>query len=355
LSKLDDVIQQLEVGKSFKRNRATIFLVFLGLMFGSMYILFHYLTVSDVVVVILNIAGMTIVPLLYYVLCVRPSNGKIEFVYILFVAAVGATYLVTPSEQKDFLQALLRWLVPIVEFVIVLYVIYRIYSIVKSYKLMRSNKADQPMEIMREVLRPLLGRGVLLDIVITELSVVYYAVVIWFRKPVLPVHGSFTYHKQSQIKPIVIVFIAIIMLETVGLHFLLSIWSDVVAWITTAINGYAIVYLIAFKNSFRFLPILLDDNRLQIRLGLQCDINIPLHSIESIETAKEFGIGDKVPKDVYMAYLRFDTPQYQIRLKEPVEVKGSFGISKSYSVIIFRVDEMQPFISQLNLQIGIGS
>lgn len=99
----------------------------------------------------------------------------------------------------------------------------------------------------------------------------------------------------------------------------------------------------------------MDENHLRIRLGLQCDINIPLHSIESIETAKEHGIGDKVPKDVYMAYLRFDTPQYQIRLKEPVAVKGSFGISKSYSVIIFRVDDPQPFITQLNQQIANSS
>lgn len=348
MSKLDDVKQQQRSNRSMRRSHAAIFLVFAALLFGCMYALFHYVKVSDTVVSILNVVGVVLVPFVYYIFYVKRSGGKIELIYMIFIAAIGVTYLLTPVEQKGFLRALLHWLVPLIELAAVFYIVYRVYSIMKNYKLAKRHNEAQPLEIMRNVLSPMLGSGALLEIVMTELSVFYYSIGISFRKPALPEYGCFTYHKQSQIKPIIIVFIVIIILETVGLHFLVSIWSDILAWIMTAINAYGIVYMIAFKNSFRFLPILLDDNHLRIRLGFQCDINIPLHNIESIGTAKEIGIGEKIPKDVYMAYLRFDTPQFQIRLKEPVAVKGAFGLSKQISLVIIRVDEPQLFTTQLN-------
>lgn len=348
LSKLDDVMRQQRSNRSMKKSNAAIFLVFVALLFGCMYALFYYVKVSNTVVSILNVAGMVLVPFVFYVFYVKRNGGRIELIYLMFIAAMGVTYLLTPAEQKSFLQALLHWLVPLIELAAVLYISYRVYSIMKNYKLAKRHIEAHPLEIIRKVLSPMLGTGALLEIVMTELSVFYYSIGIWLRKPALPEHGCFTYHKQSQVKPIVIVFIVIIIVETVGLHFLVSIWSDILAWIMTAINVYGIVYMIAFKNSFRFLPILLDDNDLRIRLGFQCDINIPLHSIESIDIAKEIGIGEKIPKDVYMAYLRFDTPQFQIRLKEPVAVKGAFGISKQISSVIVRVDEPQLFTTQLS-------
>jgi len=53
--------------------------------------------------------------------------------------------------------------------------------------------------------------------------------------------------------------------------------------------------------------------------------------------------------DVLQQRLRFDTPQFQIQLKEPVAVKGSLGISKYISMVVIRVDEPQLFTTQLSL------
>jgi len=347
MSKLDPIMQHQQSNRSVNRRMIMIFLFVSALFFGSMYISFHQLKVNDMTVNIFNVLGIVLLPLLYYMLIVKPKNGKAGFTYIIFIASIACTYWITPVEQKEFLKTLLRWLIPLLEVVIVLYIAIRLYFIIKRYKLARNNNEAQPMDSLHEALVPLLGKGALLEIVMTEIKVMYYSIGVLFRKPSLPQDSYYTYHRHSQIKPIVIVFIIIITLEAVGLHFLLSMWNDIIAWIALVLNAYAILYLIALSNSFRYLPNLLHNDRLHIRLGIQCDISIPLHSIQSIDKAKEIGLGEKQPKDLYIAHLRFDTPQFHIQLKEPINVKGSYGISKTISAIVLRVDEPQSFLDHL--------
>lgn len=126
---------------------------------------------------------------------------------------------------------------------------------------------------------------------------------------------TYTKHKESQIKTIVIVCIVIILIESVALHVLVKMWSDVLAWILFALNAGSIVYMIALYLSYQKLPIQLNESTLTVRCGFQNKIDIPLNRIASIEAAKEVELGEKVPKDRLLAYLRVDTPQFEIKLR----------------------------------------
>jgi len=343
----DNVPKQHEPKDGQRRNGVIFFIAIASLYAGGMFFLLRQAKLHENTVIAMDLAGIVLIPLLFYFLCTKPASRPKEFIYVIFVATLGLLYWLTPAEQRSFLQSVLSWIIPVVESIMIPYVIYRIYTIVKRYKAAGRKEEQHPMDIMREALLPFLGKGVVLEIVLAEMSVFYYSLIVWFKKPQLTELKFFTYHKDSQIKMMVIVFTILIIVETVGLHFLLRIWSDLLAWVSVVLNIYGILYMIAFKNSVRYLPHLLNDQYLLIRLGFQSSVVVHLNNIESIAKAKPFDLLEKIPKDTYLSYMRLDTPQFEIRLKQPTQMKGSYGMNKEISTIVLRVDNPNEFEAEL--------
>ncbi len=158
----------------------------------------------------------------------------------------------------------------------------------------------------------------------------------------------FTYHKTSQIKTIVIVFSIIIAIEGALFHFVIQWWSNIAAWIFTVLNIYALFYLVGLYHSTRSLPHVIKQDKLIIRLGYQSSIELDIRNIESIINAKQGGIEDKLPKDTYYSLLKMDSPQYEIILKEPVLMKGSYGRKKQVNRVVFRSDQPTKMLDRIN-------
>ncbi|MFA1819048.1 hypothetical protein ACDX78_02395 [Virgibacillus oceani] len=231
-----------------------------------------------------------------------------------------------------------------------------VYSIIKSiirHKRNNKSKDNDFLEITRISLEPKLGNGFVLGAILTELSVFYYSIVGWFKKhPVIEKGKVYSYHKNSQIKAIVIVFSILIILEGILLHSLIQLWSDVAAWIFTILNIYALLYMIGLYNSVRFLPHIIYFDKLIIRLGYQSSIELDIKNIESIETAKEQGgIGEKTPKETYYSLLNLDSPQYEIFLKEPALMMSSYGRKKYVKTVVFRTDDPIKMVKEINSNI----
>ncbi|MGX9135104.1 hypothetical protein ACWV26_12150 [Rummeliibacillus sp. JY-2-4R] len=229
-------------------------------------------------------------------------------------------------------------------------VVYSIIKIIIRYKENNKSKENDFLEIMRITLAPKLRNVFLLELILIELSVFYYSIVAWFRKPtVIENKKVYYYHKTSQIKTIVIVFSTLITLEGIFFHFLIQIWSDMVAWIFTILNIYAFLYMIGLYNSVRLLPHIIYFDKLIIRFGYQSSIELDIKNIESIQTAKkQGGIGEKVSKETYFAMLNMDSPQYEILLKEPTIVKSSYGRKKYVKTVVFRADEPMKIVEEIN-------
>jgi|SRR5690625_1631055 len=274
-------------------------------------------------------------------------------VYLAFIVCLGASYLIIPSSQKGLFNQILLWLIPVLEISIVIVVLYSIFKSVVNYRRNKKNKESDFLEIIRISLEPKLGNGFVLGAILTELSVFYYSIGGWFRKPtVIESEKAYSYHKTSQLKAIVILFSILITLEGVFFHFLIQLWSDIAAWIFTLLNIYALLYMIGLYNSVRFLPHIINFDTLIIRFGYQSSIELDIRNIENIKTAKEQGgIGEKAPKDTYFAMLNMDSPQYEIFLKEPVLMKSSYGRNKFVKTVIFRTDEPVKMIGEINSNI----
>ncbi|NPC91309.1 hypothetical protein HOO54_03380 [Bacillus sp. WMMC1349] len=316
-------------------------------MTGSSFIL-RLNTISQSVVVILTLVLITLCPVSIYFLFIRPRSMPKLFAYLSFILCLGAAYLIIPFSKKYFLNQVLGWLLPIVELSVIIFVVCSIVKSIVSYKKMNSNEHHHFLGVVRMSLEKKLGNGFVLEAVITELSVFYYAILVWFRKPNIKENEVFTYHKTSQIKIIVIVFSILIVLEGVLFHYVIHLWSDIAAWIFTVLNIYALFYMVALYHSARFLPHVINQDKLVIRLGFQSSIELNIQNIESIKNAKQARFGEKISKDTYDSLLSIDSPQYELFLKEPVLMKRSYRRKKYVKTILFRSDEPNEMINRIN-------
>lgn len=320
---------------------------------GGSYFILRINNISYVIVILLTLALIILPPTSIYWLLIRPRSMPKLLVYLSFIVCLGVSYLIIPSLQKEFFNQILIWLIPVLEVSIVIVVLYSSIKSIIRYKRNNKNQENDFFEIARISLEPKLGNGFVLGAVLTELSVFYYSIIGWFRKPTLNENKKiYSYHKTSQIKTIVILFSILITLEGILFHFLIQLWSDVAAWIFTVLNIYALLYMIGLYNSVRLLPHFIYIDKLIIRLGYQSSIELDIRNIESIQIAKkQGGIGEKIPEEMYYAMLNIDSPQYEIHLKEPAFMRSSYGRKKYVQTVVFRADEPIKMVEEINSNI----
>ncbi|MEE1130477.1 MAG: hypothetical protein UHX00_02480 [Caryophanon sp.] len=328
--------------------KALILLIWLMFAMIGSYVVLRAIAVSDAAVIGITLLLLIACPLSIYALLIRPNHLPKPFLYVAFVICLGAAYVIIPPSDRAFLNKLLVWLIPIVEVTLVLFVIY---SVVKTIKMTKNRDGEHEfLDVVKHALEPKLGNGFVLEAMLTELNMLYYGVIVFFKKPMLRVHNTFSYHKTSQIKLIVIVFSLLIVVEGVLFHLLLQRWSDIAAWIFTILNVYALLYIVGLYNSVRFLPHVLDGDTLTIRLGYQSSVEIDVRNIAEIQKPSDGGIGQKIPKSTYYSLLMMDSPQYEFMLKEPVVMKSAYGKKKYVSSVVMRCDEPQQLLARLPQQ-----
>lgn len=329
-------------------KRLSVLLVSLLLLMGGSYYTLRLENISDWLTITLTLAMIIIGPILIFFLLIKPKSLPKLWVYLSFLVCLGAAYLIIPSSQGGYLNKILVWLLPIIEVSVIVIVVYGIITSIRSYRSINSDENHSFLEVIEIGLKPKLGEGFVLNAVLTELSVLYYSIFIWFKKPPNIDSNSFTYHKNSQIKTIVILFSILIVVEGILLHYVVQMWSTIAAWILTVLNIYALFYMIGLYNSVRFLPHIIAKDHLIIRLGYQSSIKVDSNSIETIKTAKESSLLDEVSKDTYYSLLKIDSPQYELILKEPTLMKGSYGKKTYVSSVVFRADNPKNLVESIN-------
>lgn len=176
----------------------------------------------------------------------------------------------------------------------------------------------------------------------------YYSFMIWMKKPGKERGEPFSYHQHSQFKTMAIFLSIILIIEGVLFHFLVQMWSELAAWILSAINILGLFYLMALYKSAKYLPHLVVDNRIIIRCGYQNKIEVAMNNVAVIQKAKEISMGEKIPKDMHYAVIIFDSPQFEIVLKEPIQTKGLFGRTIPIRSVVFRCDNSEAMLLKLS-------
>lgn len=137
------------------------------------------------------------------------------------------------------------------------------------------------------------------------------------------------------------------LIEVVAIHFLVMQFSYTIDWIVTAIDIYALLFIIADYQSIRLSPVVVDSKGIHFQKGIRLFGCIDWKDIKNIskntKTMKEI---QKDNKGIAIALHGLEMEKsipYVISLNRPVEIYQFFGKRKKIEHIYIKMDEPQQF------------
>lgn len=293
---------------------------------------------DDLIPAALAIDFLITLPIAYFFLIHKTSVPKITVVPIFF-----ASFLIASAVLPDglaFMNLAGVVVVPAVELGVLCYLAYRIYRTRKTFREGVHARFDL-MERLRTALEHEIDPPAVARAAAFELAIFTYAFIKWRRKPV---EGTvFTYHGASSPHLIVGVFLFLIVIETVGIHLLLSLWNETFAWVATALSIYFGIQLFAHLKALILRPIAVTENDLFLRCGILGDAMIRRENILSAEliNGAEGGAFNLVPLGA------MSQPNVRLALHQPVAVYGIYGLRKDATVLQLNLDDPAAFIAAI--------
>lgn len=287
-----------------------------------------------------------VVPILYYFCVIRTRRVPMLTIVPVMLLGIAAAFIVLPSEAANNLQNI-KYLAVLPELAIAVYLFSKAKSTLQIYRHADIASGDF-VERLRLSCRKSMGERVFVEVVVSELSVLYYALFSWRdvvpAPPARTVH--FSYHRKSNWASILAALLMIVAAEGFAVHFLIGRWSNVAAWVLTALSIYGAMWLIGDYRAMCLRPIRLDEEALHIHLGLRWSARIPLCDIARVESP---GL-DFVPQKS-SGYLRstvLGEPELLISLKHENIADGLFGLKKRFRQVGVAPDEIGLFEATLD-------
>ena len=269
-------------------------------------------------------------PLVYFLLIRKRSISKLTVVPWIIGGILLAKALLPTQNNEPALWAS-QYLLPLIELVVLSIVGYRIYLLSASFK--KQGKQLDFLTAIQQSTAEVFGKGLAANLLAWEIAVFYYAFFKW-RKPLLGA-GQFTYHRKSTIKPVLVLLLFLVVVETFVLHLLISIWSPIAAWIVTGLSIYSFFWILAQIKAMGYRPLVVEDGRLQLRHGMVFQCDIPLSDIKAVHCNN---VKDRSGK-VLSLLPNMEGLNLQIELKEPIKVTGLYGRGTQEQALKLRVDE----------------
>ncbi|TPG86704.1 hypothetical protein EEL32_12825 [Brevibacillus laterosporus] len=325
-----------------EKNRSASLIVFLflaGMIYGGSYYYMHvYPAKSDMIDLLITLALMFAIPFLVNLLVIP---NKISLFFAFFVEIFVSKYLIPDAHQR-YLDYVIFYFAPLVEVFFICFIFFQIFRLYRESK-KQANRELSFYDAMEVALTKLFGNTPLKEVFLSEIKLFYYSFGVLFKKPEIREDISFSYHKTTIIKTMMMVFGLLLAAETVLLHWLLSMWSEIAAWIATAFSIYAAFYIIAFYNSVKYLLCTVTDDRVTLYAGYQSVAVIDIANIEALQSPNMSNVAlnpfEKGDPDVINTTLMMDSPSFEIKVKEPAIHYGVFGMKKEFRRIMFKVDE----------------
>lgn len=288
-------------------------------------------------------------PLIYF-FAIRKSNVSKLTVIRVFVVGLLIASLILNSHSNILLHFIKIWVSPFVEGTILFFIGRRFYVANKKATQFGGAGIDFLL-YCRMVMHEVIGNEKAGNIISSEIAVFYYAFIARKDKTI-DYTTTFTSYKENGIIVVLGTFLSLFLIETTGVHFLLSLWNPAVAWTLTALSFYTCIQLYAHIKAIKARPVKLGADSLQIRNGLAGDAFIKYDNIEKIELSKKVPPGRQSIKIALIKGL--ENHNCVVYLKQPIQVTKIFGIKKTTDTVLFFIDSPKDFMTALNLKPGNG-
>jgi hypothetical protein len=187
---------------------------------------------------------------------------------------------------------------------------------------------------------------------VNEICTVRYGLFFWIGgKEVLPGQQSITTHKESGYTAVWAVLLFVLLIETVGLHFLLLRWSPVTAFLSTGLSIYSIVFFVADLASMVKRPIVFQPDQFLFRIGMRWNATIARENIKRLTAIRDF---DKAKEKDTLLCAPANVPNLLLELHAPVTVTGFFGIRRQTQRIAFHADDPTGLIREASGDVRMG-
>ncbi|MEP7147073.1 MAG: hypothetical protein ABI792_08685 [bacterium] len=288
-------------------------------------------------------------PLVYYFAIRNSSVSKFTILRVFLAGVIIAGWMLN-SHTNTLLDIIKTWVAPLVEGVIIIFIVGKFYSANKKAKQSEKNNICF-LNYCRSVLKEITGSEKAGNIIASEIAVFYYAF-LGRKEKNIDNKSKFTSYKENGILLFLGTFLSLFIIEITGVHFILILWNSTIAWIITLLSLYTCLQLFAHIRAIKARPITFNSNNstLEIYNGLAGDVVINYDNIESVESSSKIPMNRKY---IILALLRkLEKHNCIIYLKEPVKVIRIFGIVKSTDTVLFYVDGVKYFTEILNLQLN---
>lgn len=274
------------------------------------------------------------IPVIYFLMIRKTAVPRITVVPVFFACFLIASAVL--PEGIAFLGYAGLILIPAVELVGITYLGFRIYRTRRAYLGENDTRLDT-IERLRRAFEREMKPVAVARVAAFEIGVIAYLLFIW-RKPA---GTSFSYHRLNGAQVLLTVLLFVLVVETIGLHLLLSLWSDTVAWVATALSIYLTIQIVAHLKAVSLRPIVVTDRAVLIRCGILGDAAIPRRIVESAEAINGT---DETPAFDLLPLGVMSQPNVSLNLREPVAVYGIYGIKNDATVLRISVDDPTTFI-----------
>ncbi|MBO0961002.1 hypothetical protein J1P26_14975 [Neobacillus sp. MM2021_6] len=299
------------------------------------------------------------VPLLVYVFIIR-KRYSLKYVLPVMIAGYGAAGLIIPKIYLlgfSFVKYILfagEGAFLVVELYVIFKLLVKIPAIIRSYRTTEIAAATENPTFQHRMeqawnqqMRPTRVR----DIFFSEMTMVYYSIFSWRKKPISG-ERSFTYHKKTGAIALYIMLIHALVLESVGFHFLLHSWNPTVAIIALGLNIYTLLFFVAEIQAIRLCPMIITDTHLYLQVGFMKRLTVPLKEIKSFHYYQGPEKLTKVEAqhvfDATVADFMKEKPTFELEFVQPAEAKLLYGFKKRVRKAHLRLDEPQRFYTALS-------
>lgn len=294
---------------------------------------------TEVVAVALPLDFMVGIPLAFYLVVLRPKKMTPLAVLPVIWLGYGLSALALSSSAAGILPVLLAALFPVE----VAIAVREILHLARLFRGAKTQSAD-PLEWFYVVTCYLVRRELPARMMAAELSVWYYALLSWRKKPSVEADDkAYSYHNAGGYMSMMLGLGLAFPVEIVAMHMLLSQWNVAVAMVVTLLSLYAAVWLVGDARARVLRPVVLGKGELQIECGIQMMGTISLGSIASVNCHEPTDI-DKASK---LNYGTFYQANVWVVMHDPVEVRTLLGMKRPLAIGL-SLDDPEGFIQEFS-------
>ncbi|WP_010283586.1 hypothetical protein [Bacillus timonensis] len=346
---------------SLKANRSIYIFVFLALLIlASNYtvmVIQPFEPVSDTLI-LASLFDLTIVlPLFYYIFVVRNRLSMITLLPVI-IGGFWFAYFIVPHHNLAIFDYA-KYGIFLIEGLFIAIEIYLAILLLREIPVLNRHYNHQKgidfhyQATMRNAMKRTFGKKKLIDILVYDFTIFYYGFFAWKKKWVDREHTrAFSIHKNSGYFGLFLMLVHAMVIEVIGVHFLIAhFWSPTAAWFFTALDLYALLWIIADYHAIRLSPIVVKDDKLFAQVGIRREIVVDLNTIKSLQpttTDKKERSKEKHSFAITLPDFFEENPQYEIELNEPTLAYFPFGIKKEMTKLYITVDDKEQFLQEIS-------